>query len=137
MPGPATRQVGDEGVIAGRPSDAYRGRILGLAADIATITVALKSVDLESRKVAGAAYFENPQRFGGSDVMRRISRPGGSPAILMLPTPRPSGWLPGFPPVSVVIMGKAALAGGHVYAIVTIARGVEWNRWRGGFSILN
>ncbi len=53
--------------------DRYRGRILGIAADIGTTTVAMNLVDLETGDILYTASFENPQRFGGSDVMHRIS----------------------------------------------------------------
>ena len=53
--------------------DRYRGRILGIAADIGTTTVAMNLVDLETGDILYTASFENPQRFGGSDVMNRIS----------------------------------------------------------------
>lgn len=49
-----------------------RGRLLGLAFDIGTTTVVLELVDLASGEALAAAAFENPQRFGGSDVMTRI-----------------------------------------------------------------
>lgn len=57
--------------------DKYRGAIYGVAADVGTTTVVLNLVDLESGKTLRTASFENPQRFGGSDVMRRISYDGG------------------------------------------------------------
>lgn len=57
--------------------DRYRGRILGIAADIGTTTVVMNLVDLETAKTIYTASFENPQRFGGSDVMNRISYDGG------------------------------------------------------------
>ena len=56
-----------------RVIDRYRGRILGIAADIGTTTVAMNLVDLETGDILYTASFENPQRFGGSDVMHRIS----------------------------------------------------------------
>ena len=74
---PVARRVGAEVWIDGQPSDTYRGRILGLAADIGTTTVAMNLVDLESGEVMATSSFENPQRFGGSDVMNRISYDGG------------------------------------------------------------
>ena len=56
------------------------GRLLGLAIDVGTTTVVFELVDLESGRSLSAAAFENPQRFGGSDVMSRIGydteRPG-------------------------------------------------------------
>ena len=74
---PVATRVGDEVWIGGQPSDTYRGRILGLAADIGTTTVAMNLVDLESGDVLATSSFENPQRFGGSDVMNRISYDSG------------------------------------------------------------
>ena len=50
-----------------------RGRLLGLALDVGTTTVVLELVDLASGEALAAAAFENPQRFGGSDVMARIT----------------------------------------------------------------
>jgi len=58
--------------------DRYRGRILGIAADIGTTTVAMNLVDLETGDIIYTASFENPQRFGGSDVMHRISYETGN-----------------------------------------------------------
>ena len=58
--------------------DHYRGRILGIAADIGTTTVAMNLVDLENGDILYTASFENPQRFGGSDVMHRISYDTGA-----------------------------------------------------------
>ena len=49
------------------------GRLLGLAIDVGTTTVVFELVDLESGRTLEAAAFENPQRFGGSDVMSRIA----------------------------------------------------------------
>ena len=51
----------------------YRGAIYGIAADIGTTTVAMNLVDMKSGDTVYVASFENPQRFGGSDVMHRIS----------------------------------------------------------------
>jgi uncharacterized 2Fe-2S/4Fe-4S cluster protein (DUF4445 family) len=57
--------------------DRYQGHILGLAGDIGTTTIVLSIVDLESGDTLATSSFENPQRFGGSDVMNRISYDGG------------------------------------------------------------
>ena len=70
---PLVRREGDEVTIGGEPVDSYRGSILGLAVDIGTTTVAMNLVDLESGEIVATSSFENPQRFGGSDVMNRIS----------------------------------------------------------------
>ena len=61
-----------------RVIDRYRGRILGIAADIGTTTVAMNLLDLETGDIIYTASFENPQRFGGSDVMHRISYETGT-----------------------------------------------------------
>ena len=53
--------------------DTYSGAIYGIAADLGTTTVVLNLVNLESGETEYTASFENPQRFGGSDVMNRIS----------------------------------------------------------------
>ena len=57
--------------------DKYSGVIYGIAADLGTTTVVLNLVNLESGEIEYTASFENPQRFGGSDVMNRISYDGG------------------------------------------------------------
>ena len=57
--------------------DDYRGQIYGAAVDVGTTTVALNLLDLETGAILGTASFENPQRFGGSDIMHRISYDGG------------------------------------------------------------
>ncbi len=44
----------------------------GLALDLGTTTVVLRLVDLATGGVVAASSFENPQRFGGSEVMSRI-----------------------------------------------------------------
>lgn len=47
--------------------------IYGLAIDVGTTTVAINLVDLNNGKIIITSSFENPQIFGGSDVMNRIS----------------------------------------------------------------
>ena len=46
--------------------------IHGLAMDLGTTTVVLRLMNLETGELVADASFENPQRFGGSDVMSRI-----------------------------------------------------------------
>lgn len=58
------------------PIDRYRGHLYGLALDIGTTTVVANLVDLESGQTVSVSSFENPQRFGGSDIMHRISYDG-------------------------------------------------------------
>jgi uncharacterized 2Fe-2S/4Fe-4S cluster protein (DUF4445 family) len=54
-----------------------RGGVLGLAIDIGTTTVAFELVDLLGGDTLEVVAIENPQRFGGSDVMNRISYDSG------------------------------------------------------------
>lgn len=44
----------------------------GVALDVGTTTVALRLYDLGSGRLESSQSFENPQRFGGSDIMARI-----------------------------------------------------------------
>ncbi|MDA1189848.1 MAG: ASKHA domain-containing protein [Chloroflexi bacterium] len=70
---PAVRRQDDAVFRGDERLDDYRGRILGLAIDAGTTTVVMNLADLESGEIVYIASFENPQRFGGSDVMNRIS----------------------------------------------------------------
>ena len=74
---PLTTRRGDQVLFRDEAIDAYRGRIYGLAIDMGTTTVVMNLVDLEAGSVVHTASFENPQRFGGSDIMNRISYDGG------------------------------------------------------------
>ena len=75
---PITIRKGDEVYFRGQSIDRYRGQIYGLAIDAGTTTVVMNLADLESGEVIYTASFENPQRFGGSDIMHRISYDGGT-----------------------------------------------------------
>jgi uncharacterized 2Fe-2S/4Fe-4S cluster protein (DUF4445 family) len=44
----------------------------GLALDLGTTTVVLRLVDLRTGELVATSSFENPQRFGGSEIMSRI-----------------------------------------------------------------
>jgi len=48
----------------------------GVALDLGTTTVALRLYDLEAGRLLATQSFENPQRFGGSDVLARIHYDG-------------------------------------------------------------
>ena len=77
-PSPLTVRQGDYVVSlhdgnGGKVIDKYRGKILGLAIDVGTTTVVMNLIDMESYETLHTASFENPQRFGGSDIMNRIS----------------------------------------------------------------
>ena len=68
----------NDGVYSGDERlDSYRGKLYGLAIDLGTTTVVLNLLDLETGDIVYTASFENPQRFGGSDIMHRISYDGG------------------------------------------------------------
>jgi uncharacterized 2Fe-2S/4Fe-4S cluster protein (DUF4445 family) len=69
---PRVRRLGDRVVRDGMDLDAYRGALLGLAIDVGTTTVVFELVDLETGLSRYRAAIENPQRFGGSDVVSRI-----------------------------------------------------------------
>lgn len=58
------------------PIDRYRGHLYGLAIDIGTTTVVANLMDLENGETVSVSSFENPQRFGGSDIMNRITYDG-------------------------------------------------------------
>jgi uncharacterized 2Fe-2S/4Fe-4S cluster protein (DUF4445 family) len=59
------------------------GTIHGLAVDLGTTTVVLRLLDLEGFSVIATRSFENPQRFGGSDVMARIRYDTDHPGRLL------------------------------------------------------
>lgn len=70
---PLVTRQGDSVCYDGKIIDRYRGQIYGVAVDLGTTTVVLDLVDLETGESVCVSSFENPQRFGGSDVMNRIS----------------------------------------------------------------
>ena len=80
---PAVTRDGDRILIDGVEVARSTGPIHGLAMDLGTTTVVLRLFDLETGELVADASFENPQRFGGSDVMSRIqydTEHGGQPA---------------------------------------------------------
>ena len=58
--------------------DKFKGCIYGLAIDAGTTTIVMNLIDLETNETVTTASFENPQRFGGSDIMNRISYDTGN-----------------------------------------------------------
>ncbi len=82
---PAVREAGGR-VVADDGTDLgpVRGAIVGAALDVGTTTIVLELVDLRSGAVLAIASLENPQRFGGSDVMTRISYEAEVPGELRL-----------------------------------------------------
>jgi uncharacterized 2Fe-2S/4Fe-4S cluster protein (DUF4445 family) len=75
-PDPAVTRRGDEVLLDGKPLVTATGPLHGLAVDVGTTTVALRLYDLERGEPIATQSFENPQRFGGSDVMARIHYDG-------------------------------------------------------------
>jgi uncharacterized 2Fe-2S/4Fe-4S cluster protein (DUF4445 family) len=69
---PAVTRSGDRILIDGVEVDRSTGPIYGIAMDLGTTTVVLRLLDLETGEMVADASFENPQRFGGSDIMARI-----------------------------------------------------------------
>jgi uncharacterized 2Fe-2S/4Fe-4S cluster protein (DUF4445 family) len=69
---PAVTRRGREILIDGAKVDRSSGDIFGVAIDLGTTTIVLRLFDLETGKLTADASLENPQRFGGSDVMSRI-----------------------------------------------------------------
>ena len=74
---PVTKRIGDGVYFGDNRIDDYHGQVYGVAIDVGTTTVVLNLADLESGEILGTTSFENPQRFGGSDIMHRISYDGG------------------------------------------------------------
>lgn len=57
----------------GRPIGTWAGPMHGAAIDLGTTTVVVDIVDLSTGRQVAQHAFENPQEYGGSDVMHRIS----------------------------------------------------------------
>ncbi len=80
-PDPAVTRDGDTIFLDGARIATGAGPIHGVAIDVGTTTVVARAINLETGAVVATASFENPQRFGGSDVMARIQydteHPGG------------------------------------------------------------
>ena len=74
---PVVTRRGAEVYYDGERIDDYRGHLYGIALDVGTTTVVAELLDLESGRSVRETSFENPQRFGGSDIMHRISYDGG------------------------------------------------------------
>jgi uncharacterized 2Fe-2S/4Fe-4S cluster protein (DUF4445 family) len=68
----------------GQPIDLRRNHVLGLAIDIGTTTVVFQIIDLLTGHALAGSAIENPQRFGGSDVMTRIAYEKDFPGAMRL-----------------------------------------------------
>jgi uncharacterized 2Fe-2S/4Fe-4S cluster protein (DUF4445 family) len=69
---PAVTRDGDRILLEGEEIARSSAQIHGLAMDLGTTTIVLRLFNLETGEQIADASFENPQRFGGSDVMSRI-----------------------------------------------------------------
>jgi uncharacterized 2Fe-2S/4Fe-4S cluster protein (DUF4445 family) len=58
----------------------------GVAMDLGTTTIVLRLYDLQTGELVATSSLENPQRFGGSDVMSRIHYDTTHPGRLLLRT---------------------------------------------------
>lgn len=85
-PDPTVTRDGERILMDGVEVDRSTGPIHGIAMDIGTTTVVLRLIDLETGELVADASFENPQRFGGSEIMARISYDTGHPGRLLLRT---------------------------------------------------
>jgi uncharacterized 2Fe-2S/4Fe-4S cluster protein (DUF4445 family) len=83
---PAVTRAGDRILVGGNEVDRSTGPIYGLAVDLGTTTIVLRLFDLDTSELVGDSSFENPQRFGGSDVMARIQYDVEHPGKLLMRT---------------------------------------------------
>ncbi|MFV2033594.1 MAG: ASKHA domain-containing protein [Halocynthiibacter sp.] len=75
---PAVWREGNDVICLGRRIDQYHGNLFGLAIDLGTTTIVIELLNLETGATLASGAMENPQKFGGSDVMSRISYDNGS-----------------------------------------------------------
>jgi uncharacterized 2Fe-2S/4Fe-4S cluster protein (DUF4445 family) len=80
---PAVTRSGSQVFLDGELIGESDGPLYGLAVDIGTTTVALRLYNLETGSPMATQSFENPQRFGGSDIMARIRFDGEHPGRLL------------------------------------------------------
>lgn len=83
---PAVTRDGDRILLDGVEIDRREGPLHGLAMDLGTTTVVLRLLNLETGEVIADSSFENPQRFGGSDVMSRIQYDTDHPGHVLMRT---------------------------------------------------
>jgi uncharacterized 2Fe-2S/4Fe-4S cluster protein (DUF4445 family) len=85
-PDPAVTRDGDRILIDGKEIDRRAGPLYGIAMDLGTTTIVLRLLNLETGELVADASLENPQRFGGSDVMSRIHYDTHHPGKLLMRT---------------------------------------------------
>lgn len=80
---PPVQRIGQRIFLDGEPIAEGAGPLHGLAVDLGTTTVVLRLLDLETGELLASSAFENPQRFGGSDIMARIRYDTDHPGRLL------------------------------------------------------
>jgi uncharacterized 2Fe-2S/4Fe-4S cluster protein (DUF4445 family) len=85
-PDPAVTRDGDRILIDGVEVERSTGPLLGIAMDLGTTTIVLRLVDLDTGELIADTSLENPQRFGGSEVMSRIAYDTEHPGRLLMRT---------------------------------------------------
>lgn len=80
---PAVTRDGRHVLVDGAAIATADGPLHGLAVDLGTTTVALRLYDLGSGRLLATRSFENPQRFGGANVLSRIHYDGRHPGRLL------------------------------------------------------
>jgi uncharacterized 2Fe-2S/4Fe-4S cluster protein (DUF4445 family) len=80
---PAVTRDGSRILLDGKQIAESNGAVHGIAIDIGTTTVVLRLYNLEDGHLIATHSFENPQRFGGSDIMARIRFDGEYPNKLL------------------------------------------------------
>jgi uncharacterized 2Fe-2S/4Fe-4S cluster protein (DUF4445 family) len=83
---PAVTRDGDRILIDGVEVDRCGGPIHGLAMDLGTTTIVVRLLNLETGELIADTSFENPQRFGGAEVMSRIAYDTDHPGKLLMRT---------------------------------------------------
>jgi len=83
---PGVTRDGDRVLLDGAEIGRRSGPLHGLAMDLGTTTVVLRLLDLEAGTLVAEASFENPQRFGGAEVMSRIHYDTEHPGKLLMRT---------------------------------------------------
>jgi uncharacterized 2Fe-2S/4Fe-4S cluster protein (DUF4445 family) len=87
---PAVTRDGDRILIDGVEVDRCGGPgvhpIHGLAMDLGTTTIVVRLLNLETGELVADTSFENPQRFGGAEVMSRIAYDTDHPGKLLMRT---------------------------------------------------
>ncbi len=81
---PAVRREDGRILLEGEEIERSDGPLHGLALDLGTTTLVLRLYDLETGALTASTSLENPQRFGGAEVMSRIAYDTSHPGKLLL-----------------------------------------------------